>query len=86
MKKFIDIRVTANSTDDLADICKLFMYISECGKMGSGGQFTVIVDGDGSGRYSFETDYEELKFADEAKDEIRKQIRDNLPIKIYLGE
>jgi len=91
MKKYMDVRVTACCEEDLASIIRLFAYISECGRMGAGKSFNVIVDGDGSGRYKFEplwsnTFFDQIEFTKDAKKNAQKEIKSNKPIKIYLGE
>ena len=76
VNKYIDIRITAISDDDLLDFIALCMAIQYAGDKGSNETFTVVVDGDGSGRLSF-------------KDISRnKDIPSMLPEnnKIYIGE
>lgn len=55
-KKYLDIRVTALSDEDLNDFLILLRKINECGIQGMNRTIEVQVDGDGSGQYDFNID------------------------------
>lgn len=59
-RKFIDIRVTALSDEDLVDFYKLLSKIQYCGDIGANRKIPIQVDGDGSGQYSFELHTKEI--------------------------
>jgi len=53
-KKFVDLRITALSDEDLNDVLILLRKIVYCGEIGGNRTIPVVVDGDGSGQISVE--------------------------------
>ena len=49
-----DLRVHATSQKDLEDFAKLCAVIQNAGDVGHCANLKVVVDGDGSGRFSFQ--------------------------------
>jgi len=83
-KVAMNIKVTANCDEDMVSFLRLCTMIQECGRRGSGRTFKVVVDGDGSGKYTFysenkDKEFEQFPFMDEYDDSDEE-------IKIWLGE
>lgn len=53
MNKYLDIRVTAISDEDLKDFLIMLRKIQWCGESGASREIPICVDGDGSGSYNF---------------------------------
>jgi len=59
-KKFIDIRVTAISDEDLKDFLVALRKIQYCGDIGRNVLLPLRIDGDGSGRISIDVHTKEI--------------------------
>ena len=57
---YADFRVTARSMEDLLMFVRLCSVIQHAGDIGHCATLKVVVDGDGSGRYKFSVDGEDL--------------------------
>lgn len=66
---YADFRVTAQSEEDLAMFARLCSVIQNAGDIGHCASLKVVVDGDGSGRYKFAVNGEELPSNKEWKEE-----------------
>lgn len=53
--KYIDIRVSALSEEDLVSFIRLCGIIQGAGEKGEGREFKIFVDGDGSGTFKFQS-------------------------------
>lgn len=87
--KYIDIRVTALSDEDIKDFLVLLRKISICGNQGMNRTIEATVDGDGSGNYNFklldsDTDIDDLINLDE--NELERVANNDGVFKVYLGE
>lgn len=87
-KKYLDIRVTALSDEDIKDFLVLLRMISECGKRGMSRTINVHVDGDGSGNYEFDiikgANVDHIIKLDEK--EVNRVSEGDANFEIYLGE
>jgi hypothetical protein len=54
MSKYIDIRVTTLSDEDLKDFIIALRKIQWCGESGANRELPLQIDGDGSGSFNFE--------------------------------
>lgn len=59
-KKFIDIRVTASSDEDLRDFLIALRKIQYCGDIGANRLLPIVIDGDGTGQIDIEIHNKEL--------------------------
>lgn len=57
---YADFRVTAQCEEDLAMFTRLCSVIQAAGDVGHCASLKVVVDGDGSGRYLFKVNGEDL--------------------------
>lgn len=53
-KRYIDIRVSALSEEDIKDFLVALRKIQYCGEVGMNRLLPLQIDGDGSGNYQFE--------------------------------
>lgn len=83
--KYIDIRVTAQTDDDLVSFLQLLSAIQHLGVIGSSEELKVIVDGDGSGSPSFDI-IENNKTKTLPNPVNREWFEDEKLRKFYLGE
>lgn len=84
-KVAMNLKVSAICQEDLTSFLRLCTLIQECGRQGTCGTFKVVVDGDGSGRYSFfhegeGGEMEQFPFMD------KDAYNSDKEIKIWLGE
>ena len=61
MRKYIDLRITAISDEDLKDFLIALRKIQYCGDIGANRLLPIRVDGDGSGQIDVEIYESELK-------------------------
>ncbi len=66
-KNFIDLRITANSDQDLTDFLVALRKIQYCGDIGANRLLPIQIDGDGSGGIDIEIHTEEIINLDRSK-------------------
>ena len=54
MSAYVDMRITANSDNELIEFIRVLKYIEKFGVLGTCRTIHLTVDGDGSGRMRFE--------------------------------
>jgi phage-related protein len=60
-KKYVDIRITATSDEDLREFLIALRKIQFCGDIGANRLIPIQIDGDGSGQIDIEVHTKELK-------------------------
>jgi hypothetical protein len=60
MRKFIDLRISAISDEDLKDFLIALRKIQYCGDIGANRLLPIRIDGDGSGQINVEIIHDEL--------------------------